>query len=94
MKPIAIISIIIVILIIAILIGLSIYYNVKQTPKPTSIPELLGFKTADSTTPTKNSKLLDMNVAGYFVIGVVGAVVIALIITALFIFLPNWGATY
>lgn len=91
MKPIAIIFLVVVILVIAALIGLSIYYNVKQSPKPSSIPELLGFKTSK---PTEKPSVLQMSTAAYVGIGISGIFVFVMILYGLFIFLPNWGASY
>lgn len=91
MKTISIIFLIVVIIVIATLIGLSIYYNAKQSSNPTSIPELLGFK---SSNPTQKPTNLQMSIVSYIGIGIAAAFVVGIILSGLFIFLPNWGASY
>ena len=91
MKTIEIIFLIVVIIVITTLIGFSIYYNAKQSPKPTSIPELLGFNTSN---PTQKPTNLQMSTVEYVGIGIGGIFLVTVISYGLFIFLPNWGATY
>ena len=83
--------IVIVIIVIVTLIGLSIYYNAKQSSKPTSIPELLGFK---SSNPTQTPTNLQMSTVGYIGIGIGGIFLATIILFGLFVFKPNWGQLY
>jgi hypothetical protein len=97
MKAIEILSIIVVVVVVAALIGLSIYYNVKQVPVPTSIPDLLGFKSVNTTQKTSSTSsshtVLGMGPVEVIGFGVGGAVV-GIIIVALFVSRNSFGPTY
>ncbi len=93
MKIINIFLIIIIILVISALIGLSIYYNVKSNPTPTSLPEFLGFKKTLPNIP-QSENFSGLSTPAYIGIGIGGIFLLTIIIFGLFIFLPNWGTIY
>ncbi len=94
MKPIAVIFLVVVILVIAALIGLSIYYDVKKTPTPSSIPELLGFKYTKPEDKPTIKEHFGLQPAEYMGIAIGSIFLFTIIVYGLFIFLPNSGQSY